>query len=166
MTCSSLDVLAGLALKDDEHSSLMTFAEGGSPSEFYQAYVRDIQRKIGENAALEFGCIWREYERLGGSKPRCVISDELSQTITDLQDELEASSLFDDPRARQGVLKAAIPETLLNKLGLETLQKRLPEAYQRALFASYVASKFIYSCGVKASNVDFYRFATSLASKA
>ena len=86
--------------------------------------------------------------------------------VRELQDELEASSLFEDAKARQGVLKAAIPETLLNKLGYETLTKRLPESYQRALFASYVASKFIYSCGVKASNVDFYRFATGLASKA
>ncbi|EJD34372.1 NAD-dependent glutamate dehydrogenase [Auricularia subglabra TFB-10046 SS5] len=166
VTCSSLDVLAGLALTDTEHSELMTFKEGGQPSEFYQSYVRDIQRKIGENAAAEFLCIWREYERLGGAKPRAVISDELSQTITDLQNELEASSLFDDVRARQGVLKEAIPATLRDKLGLETLMKRLPEAYQRALFASYVASKFIYTCGVRASNVDFYRFATGLAAKA
>ena len=91
--------------------------------------------------------------------------DELSQTITDLQDELEASALFDDQRARQGVLRAAIPRTLLDKAGYEALVGRLPEPYQRELFASYVASKFIYTCGVRAGNVDFYNFALGLASK-
>jgi glutamate dehydrogenase len=161
-----LDVLAGLSLTDAEHSELMTFKPGGQPSAFYQSYVQEIQRKIGDNAALESACIWREYDRLNGSKPRCQISDELSVMITDLQDELEASDLFDDMKARQGVLRQAIPETLAQKLTLEKLMERLPEPYQRALFASWVASHFIYKCGVKGSNVDFYRFASHLATKA
>ena len=166
VTSSSLEVLVGLGLADADHAQCMTFKEGSSPPDFYQAYVKDIQARVSENAALEFGCIWAEYERLAGAKPRCVISDELSQTITDLQDELEASALFDDQRARQGVLRAAIPRTLLDKAGYEALVGRLPEPYQRALFASYVASKFIYTCGVRAGNVDFYKFASGLANKA
>ena len=51
--------------------------------------------------------------------------DELSQTITDLQEELEASALFDDQRARQGVLRAAIPRTLLDKAGYDTASRYL-----------------------------------------
>ena len=111
VTCSSLDVLAGLTLADAEHSELMTFPEGGAPSAFYQAYVKDIQKIIAANAALEFGCIWAEYERAGGARARCVVSDELSQRITDLQDELEASTLFDDARMRVAVIRAAVPPT-------------------------------------------------------
>lgn len=142
VTSSSLEVLTGLSLSNDEYLELMVFKDG-KPSDFYKSYVRDIQEKITENAAAEFQCIWREYTRLGGSKPRTVISDELSSTLNNLQAELEASDLFDDVPSRKGVMKRAIPKTLVNKIGLETLLKRLPEPYQRALFSSWVASHFV-----------------------
>ena len=142
VTSSSLEVLAGLALSTDEYIEMMTFA-GGEPSEFYKSYVKDIQQKITENAAAEFLCIWREHQRLGGSKPRTTISDELSTTLNNLQTELEASDLFDDEPSKRGVLGRAIPKTLVEKVGLETLMGRLPESYQRALFSSWVASHFV-----------------------
>ena len=184
VTSSSLEVLAGLSLSNDEYLDLMVFKDG-KPSEFYQSYVRDIQKKITENAAAEFGCIWREHARLQGSKPRTLISDELSSTLNNLQAELEASDLFNDLPSRRGVIKQAIPATLVEKVGLDTLLKRLPEPYQRALFSSWVASHFvshlfffwlhltfysiipsfhqIYKYGVNASSVDFFHFARDLA---
>lgn len=145
VSCSSLDVLAGLSLSDKEHTDLMTFP-GGTPSTFYRNYVKDIQAKICENASLEFGCIWKEHTRLGGSKPRTILSDDLSAKINDLQAELESSDLFEDVPSRRGVLSQAIPKTLLDHVGLDTLLKRLPESYQRALFSSWFASHFIYRC--------------------
>jgi glutamate dehydrogenase len=113
------------------------------PSDFYQSYVKDIQAKITENAAAEFICIWREHQRLQGSKPRTIISDELSSTLNNLQTELEGSDLFEDVPSREGVLRRAIPKTLVDKVGLPTLMQRLPEPYQRALFSSWVASHFV-----------------------
>lgn len=142
MTSSSLEVLAGLALSTDEYLNLMIFKDG-KPSEFYQSYVHDIQAKINENAAAEFSCIWKEHSRLQGSKARTIISDELSSKLNDLQAELEASDLFDDAASRRGVMKRAIPRTLVDTVGLEELLKRLPEPYQRALFSSWVASHFV-----------------------
>ena len=115
----------------------------GKPSEFYQSYVKDIQGKIVENAANEFSCIWKEQARLRGVKPRTTISDELSQTLNNLQAELENSDLFDDIPSRHGVMRRAIPKTLVDLVGLETLLTRLPEPYQRALFSSWVASHFV-----------------------
>jgi glutamate dehydrogenase len=115
----------------------------GRPSQFYQSYVKDIQAKIAENAAAEFTCIWREHQRLQGAKPRTVISDELSSTLNNLQAELEGSDLFDELSSRTSVLQRAIPQTLVDKIGLETLTQRLPEPYQRALFSSWVASHFV-----------------------
>lgn len=115
----------------------------GKPSPFYQAYVKDIQAKIVENAAAEYTCIWNEHSRPGSSKPRTLISDELSSTLNALQAELENSDLFDDDASRKGVLSRAIPQTLVNQVGLETLMKRLPEPYQRALFSSWVAAHFV-----------------------
>lgn len=115
----------------------------GKPSTFYQSYVKDTQAKISENAAAEFQCIWREHARLGGAKPRTQISDELSSTLNNLQAELESSDLFDDEPSRRGVLRRAIPKTLIDQVGLDTLLKRLPDSYQRALFSSWVASHFV-----------------------
>jgi glutamate dehydrogenase len=162
VTSSSLEVLAGLALSTDEYVDLMIFKDG-KPSDFYAAYVRDIQATITANAAAEFACIWREHARLGGAKPRTLISDELSATLNALQAELERSDLFDDAPSRTGVMGRAIPRTLVDKVGLDALLRRLPEPYQRALFASYVASHFIYKYGVNASSVDFFHFARDLA---
>ena len=115
----------------------------GKPSAFYQSYVKDIQQKITENAAAEFLCIWREHQRLRGAKPRTTISDELSTTLNNLQTELEASDLFDDEPSKRGVLGRAIPKTLVDKVGLDELMRRLPDSYQRALFSSWVASHFV-----------------------
>ncbi|KAI0031181.1 NADH-dependent glutamate dehydrogenase [Vararia minispora EC-137] len=162
VTSSSLEVLAGLALTTEEYTNLMVF-KGGKPSAFYESYVRDIQAKITENAAAEFACIWREHQRLGGAKTRTAISDELSQTLNALQDELARSDLFDDVPSRKGVMRRAIPQTLVDKVGIEELERRLPEAYQRALFSVWVASHFIYKYGVQASSVDFFHFARDLA---
>ena len=142
VTSSSLEVLAGLGLSSQEYIDHMIFKDG-KPSEFYQSYVRDIQRTICENAANEFGCIWREHARLQGAHPRTLISDELSSKLNDLQAELESSDLFEDEASKRGVMRRAIPKTLIDKVGLDTLLQRLPETYQRALFSSWVASHFV-----------------------
>ncbi len=142
VTSSSLEVLAGLALSTEEYVDLMTFKDG-KPSEFYKNYVKDIQAKIAENAAAEFICIWREHQRLQGAKARTIISDELSSTLNNLQAELETSDLFDDVPSCEGVLRRAIPKTLVDKIGLKTLMERLPEPYQRALFSSWVSSHYV-----------------------
>lgn len=142
VTSSSLEVLAGLALSTEAYTNLMIFKDG-KPSPFYQSYVKDIQAIISKNAASEFQCIWREHTRLGGAKPRTQISDELSSTLNNLQAELESSDLFDDVPSRRGVMRRAIPKTLVDEVGLDTLLTRLPESYQRALFSSWVASHFV-----------------------
>jgi glutamate dehydrogenase len=162
VTSSSLEVLAGLALSTQEYLDLMIFKDG-APSAFYESYVRDVQAKITENAASEFQCIWREHVRLQGAKPRTTISDELSITLNDLQAALESSDLFDDAPSRTGVLRRAIPRTLVERVGLEALLERLPVPYQQALFSSWVASHFIYKYGVNGSSVDFFHFARDLA---
>ena len=142
VTSSSLEVLAGLGLSSEEYTEHMIFKDG-KPSAFYESYVRDIQQTITENAANEFGCIWREHARLQGAKARTLISDELSSKLNELQEELEDSDLFDDEPSRRGVMQRAIPKTLVDKVGLDALLSRLPVPYQRALFSSYVASHFV-----------------------
>jgi glutamate dehydrogenase len=142
VTSSSLEVLAGLALTTQEYLDLMIFKDA-KPSDFYKKYVKEIQDKISENAAAEFHCIWREHARLQGAKPRTQISDELSMRLNNLQAELELSDLFDDVPSRRGVMKRAIPTTLVDQVGLDALLERLPETYQRALFSSWVSSHYV-----------------------
>ncbi|CAE6426784.1 unnamed protein product [Rhizoctonia solani] len=162
VTSSSLEVLAGLGLSDSEYIDHMIFKDG-KPSPFYESYVKDIQAIISSNASLEAGCIQREFQRLNGSKPRTLISDELSGKLNDLQAELESSDLFDDVASRRGVLGRAIPQTLVKQVGLDALLERLPEPYQRALFSSWVAAHFIYKYGVNGTSVNFFNFARTLA---
>jgi glutamate dehydrogenase len=142
VTSSSLEVLAGLALSTEEYLDLMIFKDG-KPSDFYQNYVRDVQTKVSENAANEFHCIWKEHTRMQGAKSRTCISDELSSKLNSLQAELESSDLFDDLGSRRGVMRRAIPKTLVDQVGLETLMERLPQHYQRALFSSWTGSNFV-----------------------
>ncbi|KAE9387380.1 NAD(P)-binding protein [Gymnopus androsaceus JB14] len=123
---SSLEALAGLALSTQEYVDLMIF-KNGKPSEFYQSYVKDIQEKIIENAPAKFQCLWKEHMRLQRAKPRTTISDELSSTLNNLQAELESSDLFEDVPSRNGMMRRAIPKTLVEKIRLETLLKRLSE---------------------------------------
>ena len=123
----------------------MVFKDG-KPSTFYQEYVKNIQVKIVENAALEFACIWNEHSRPGSTKTRTAISDELSSKLNAMQAQLESSDLFDDGGSRRVILKKAIPQALVKQVGLDTLMKRLPESYQRALVSSWVAAHFVRIC--------------------
>lgn len=125
-----------------EYVDLMIFKDG-KPSTFYQTYVKEIQKIIEENAAMEFACIWAEHSKHGGTKARTLISDELSSTLNNLQAKLEGSDLFDDASIRQAVMKRAIPKTLIDQVGLEAVLKRIPGAHQRALFSSWIAAHFV-----------------------
>jgi glutamate dehydrogenase len=93
-----------------------------------QSYVKDIQDKITENAAAEFVAINKEYARQGGRVARTLISDRLATALNDLQGELETSDLFNDEKSRRLVLRRAFPKTLVDKVGLDELLKRLPES--------------------------------------
>ncbi|ORY27092.1 glutamate dehydrogenase [Naematelia encephala] len=162
VTSSSLEVLAGLGLTDAEYLELMIFKDG-KPSPFYQSYVKDIQQKICENAAAEYSCITKEWHRSKGTKSRTSISDALSSSLNELQNELEVSDLYENLQSRKNVLSRAIPKTLVDKVGLDTLMTRLPEQYQRAVWSAWVSSNYIYECSMTASNVDFFHFFSKLA---
>jgi glutamate dehydrogenase len=139
VTSSSLEVLAALAFNDDEFSQHMQ-VHGGKIPPFYSAYVKQVQDLIEKNAEQEFECLWRESART--RKPKSVLSDELSFAIIRLNEELQTTTLWDNVLLRRVVLKEAFPNLLLDKLGLETLLSRVPENYVKAIFGSYLASRF------------------------
>ncbi|KAK4048479.1 NAD-dependent glutamate dehydrogenase [Microbotryomycetes sp. JL221] len=162
VTSSSLEVLAGMALSDDRFMELMTSVgrDADSYSDFYLSYAREIQASIVANGRFEFDCIWAEHQRTG--RAYTLISDDLSQSLIKLQNELEESSLFDDVELRRAVLSRAIPKTLLDEVGLDKILQRLPPAYCHSVFAAFLASRFTYQYGISSSPVDFHYFLSGL----
>ena len=160
VTSSSLEVLAALALSDEEFKDNMTVQNGVIP-EFYASYVKDVQRIIEENAFLEFECLWKESERT--KTPRSILSDILSNAILKMCDEMEASGFWENLDLRRAVLARAAPPTLLRKVGYEGLVARVPEPYLRAIFLSFLCSRFVYSYGTEPSQFAFFEYMSKFA---
>lgn len=123
VTSSSLEVLASLSFDDDGFVTNMCVGEDGTVPEFYQAYVKQVQEIIKENATLEFEAIWREHEKTGAL--RSVLSDQLSLAITKLDEELQQTELWNNIPLRHSVLGDALPRLLLDKIGLPTILERV-----------------------------------------
>ncbi|GES64461.1 NAD-specific glutamate dehydrogenase [Aspergillus terreus] len=158
VTSSSLEVLASLSFDDKEFVENMCIREDGSAPEFYVNYVKQVQEVIKQNATLEFEAIWREHEQTG--MLRSVLSDRLSVAITKLDEELQETELWDNVELRRSVLNDALPKLLLDKIGLDTILQRVPENYLRAIFGSYLASRFVYEYGSSPSQFSFFDFMT------
>ncbi len=155
VTSSSLEVLASLALSDEEFKEEMTIHDDNVPA-FYEQYVKEVQQRIVENADLEFECLWREHEET--SVPRCILTDKLSDKINLLNDQIQASSLWENEKIKRQVLQEACPKVLLDKIGLDTFIERVPDNYLRAIFGSHLASQYVYKYGLEATELQFIEF--------
>ncbi len=155
VTSSSLEVLASLALSDEEYERLMCVRNGVIPS-FRKKYVAQILDIIRENARLEFDIIWRENAAKG--IPRSVLSDVISEKINSIKDAVSRSDLWRDRNLFRKVTSCCIPRILLEEIGFTRIMRRVPMTYLRALFASELASRYVYQHGLDANEVDFYRF--------
>lgn len=154
VTSSSLEVLASLCFDDAGFAEHMCVGADGRVPAFYRAYVREVQATIRANAALEFDALWREHARSG--LPRSVLSDQLSVAITSLDEDLQQSDLWADENTRRAVLADALPRALRDQIGLDTIVRRVPDAYLRAIFGSYLASRFVYQFGSSPGPFAFY----------
>lgn len=129
VTSSSLEVLASLSFDDAGFIEHMCHREDGTAPEFYNSYVKQVQQTIKNNARLEFEAIWRENERSGES--RSILSDKLSVAITKLDEELQNTELWDNIQLRKSVLSDALPNLLLEKIGLDTILERVSSVQHR-----------------------------------
>ena len=181
VTSSSLEVLASLSFDDEGFIKHMCVGEDGNAPEFYNNYVREVQKTIQNNARLEFEAIWREHQATG--QPRSILSDTLSNAITKLDEELQNTDLWKNVEFRHSVLKEALPNILLEQIGLEKIIKRVsrnvlviqecirlirkqvPDNYLRAIFGSFLASRFVYEYGVSASQFAFFDFMSKRMAK-
>lgn len=159
VTSSSLEVLSALAFTDAEFEECMTVRDDIIP-DFYREYVIEVQNLIELNAKLEFECLWRESTTKPNGKTRSEISDDLSLAILDLNLQIQSEKeLWGDTQLRKAVLSKAFPKLLQEKLGgIDELVKRLPENYQKAVFGSFLSSRFIYQFGPCPSQLAFFEY--------
>jgi len=155
VTSSSLEVLASLALTDEEYDAWMS-VRGGKTSEFRKRYVEEIVAFIRDAAHREFEVIWAEHAAKG--TPRAVLTDLVSEKINRIKDAIAASDLFGDKALVRKVIASGVPAVLVEKVGLDKILKRVPETYLRALFASRIAGAYVYAHGLDSTEVSFYDF--------
>ena len=157
VTSSSLEVLASLSFDDQGFIENMCVGKDGTVPAFYQAYVKEVQETIKRNARLEFEAIWREHEITG--TPRSILSDTLSLAITKLDEELQNyGALWNDEKLRLAIFREALPQTLQHTVGLQNILERVPEGYLKAIFGSFMASRFVYQHGPTPSQFAFFEF--------
>jgi glutamate dehydrogenase len=155
VTSSSLEVLASLAMTDEEYETNMCVKNGQVPG-FRQAYVQDVLTKIRENARLEFEVLWNEYKRTNTSL--AILSDQLSDKINKIADSVHKSDLCKDPSILRTVVEEHCPPALIKKFGIETILKRVPVNYLQAIVSSWIGSHFIYEYGLVTDEIHFYQF--------
>lgn len=126
VTSSSLEVLASLSFDDENFLSHMCVQPDGTVPQFYQDYVKQVQKIIQENARLEFEAIWREHEETGIA--RSLLSDRLSLAITKMDEELQGTELWDNVELRKSVLEDALPNLLLREIGLPKILQRVSDS--------------------------------------
>jgi len=156
VTSSSLEVLAALALDDKEFSQNMAVPDMKNIPPFYSDYVAEIQRRIEKDSDLEFECIWREHQRTGTH--RYLLTDAVSEKINSLNRFVNSSTLWDNTALRNTVLTDAIPKRLLELKPLDQVLQRVPEPYTKAIFAAYLASRYVYQHGIDANEFAFFEF--------
>jgi len=162
VTSSSLEVLAGLAMEDNQFQEHMCVRDDGTVPEFYKEYVNEIII-VETNARKEFEYIWQiayaDSQKNNGDRMRSTdCTDRLSGAMNDLNDTVSASDLYDNVPLRKLVLSSHIPSCLIKEVGLDTIMERVPDNYLRAIFSMGIASKFIYQYGEVDSPYFFYKF--------
>jgi glutamate dehydrogenase len=163
VTSSSLEVLASLAFDDksfQEHMCVNSVTH--EKPKFYQEYVKAVQTKIVQNAQNEFEALWKLKEETGSTFTE--LSDQLSRAINKLADELASSQELwnDDKEFRNAVLFDALPPLLIEQIGIDSILTRVPEAYLKAIFATHLGSKFVYSRGIDSNPARFMEFISTI----
>jgi len=63
------------------------------------------------------------------------------------------------------VIHCCCPPVLIERIGIAEIVERVPHPYLRAVFSSRLASRYVYSHGLDANELDFYNFVTNGASR-
>jgi len=155
VTSSSMEVFASLALSDEEYDKWMCVKDE-KISTFREQYVKQILRIIKENASLEFDLIEREHKKK--SMARSILTEMISDKINKVTDAVYASELYKNREFFEQTIKGCCPDVLIKHVGFKAVMKRVPEIYLRAIFASRLASRYVYKFGLDANEIDFHNY--------
>ena len=155
VTSSSLEVLGSLALTDEEYKKHLCVKDGKVP-DFRKKYVENVLDIIRENARLEFEVLWNHKQI--SKKPFSILTDELSDKINQVTDSIFKSSLWNDKTLVKSIVKRHCPKTLIDKIGIDEILKRVPDNYLQSILSSWLASHFIYEYGLQADEIDFHTY--------
>jgi len=162
-----LEVFSALALTPEDHAIHMSFDPRSGPApRFQQVYVEQILASIIDNAKLEFSAIWKENQKNGVTKLAASkgLSIAINRVTDEMNNNLETMPEAERRRFMVHVLKRALPPVMIEHVGIETLMKRVPENYMKAIVSSWIASRYVYQCGMSSSEVSFFLFMQSLLS--
>ncbi len=159
VTSSSMEVFASLALSDEEYENLMC-VKGGRVSSFRKRYIEEIIKLIKHNASLEFEVIWGENQEK--KIPRSILSEMISNKINQITDAAYTSDLYRDKDLFHNIIEGCCPLSLIQRVGIDTLTKRVPASYLKAIFASRIASQYVYTYGLDANELNFFSFLKNL----
>lgn len=160
VTSSSLEVLASLALTDEEYEKHLCVKDGKTP-EFRKDYVNDVLNIIRQNARLEFEVLWNENKAT--KIPLAILTDQLSDKINKVSDSIHESDLWKEPNLFNAIIEQHCPPSLVKLVGIDEILKRVPKNYLQAIVASWLASHFIYRFGLNADEIDFHTFLKQFA---
>lgn len=133
--------------------------------DFYKEYVKEVLNRVCENARNEFEAIWNEWLRKP-HKARTIIADELSSKNIQIRAHMLKSDIFKDEKLVRYIMEQYVPLTLKKVVSVDTIMKRVPENYQHAICAMWLASRYVYSTGVDGNEFDFFRFMTEKSNAA
>lgn len=162
VTSSSLEVLASLALNDDDFINKFV-GPGNDLTQMYKDYVRQVQERIIINAEAEFHQLWNLNQTTG--KPVSDLSNILSHTINKLNDDLVHSQelwLNDLELRNYLLLDKIIPKLLVDVAGRDQILQNIPESYLKVMLSSYLASSFVYRDGIDVNIGKFLEYIGSL----
>ena len=157
VSSSSLEVLAGLAMSDEEYSQHMCEKDGALP-DFYKRYVEGIVQRVQDNARREFECLWRESRRGKCGGMITLVSDDLSQRIVNMRKYVYESNLFENKQLVRYILKKYVPLPLQEVVPVDVLMQRVPKNYVRSIFSIWIASDYVYTTGLDANEFTFFQY--------
>lgn len=158
VTSSSFEVMASLVLTDEQF--IKEFKAGTG---FYKTYVKQVQELIVSNADKEATALLGYKTKTGLSLSEC--SDVLSNDINKLCDLISHSDdLWNDLVLRKKIMEQGIAQLLLQEAGsVEEVLSRLPEAYSRSLFATKIATQYIYEGHDSTNAIELLEFLKKLS---
>lgn len=142
VTSSSLEVLAALALSDEQFNQQMSVT-GKEVSTFRNKYIREVIQIIRSNAKREY----QNTLKYSGKQFNTHYADLISRRILEIEQEIIQSQLLTETKLVRKVMENHLPASLLEMRKIEDILKQLPDNYTKAYVSKVLARELVYKAG-------------------